>query len=183
MRMPIIINEKISFYDIVLKYICRDLILGIAKYVPSALGIPLRMILYKIFLKKCGKGLRIASDVTIKFPENVIVGDNVSFNEYDWIDGNGGIEIGDYVSIGPKVSIISFSHGYEDIHVPIKLQKKKLNKILIENNVWIGANVVITGGVKIGTGSIIGAGSVVLNDVEPYSIVAGVPARLVKKRV
>lgn len=53
--------------------------------------------------------------------------------------------------------------------------------VVIEDNVWIGANVVITKGVTIGTGSIIGAGSVVTKDVEPHTMVAGVPAEVVKK--
>lgn len=183
MKLPIIVNEKMSIKDIILKYILRDFLLGIFRNFPSAFGVLFRMGLYKVFLKKAGKGLRIADLVTIKFPENITVGDHVSFNEYDWIDGNGGIEIGNYVSIGPRVSIVSFEHGHEDIEVPIKRQKKVYNKIKIEDNVWIGAGAFIKSGVTIGMGSIIGAGSVVLHDVEPYSIVGGVPAKVLKKRV
>lgn len=183
MKLPIFINEKISIKDLFIKYLLRDFILGFFKYFPSGLGILIRMWLYKIFLKKSGKGLRIAEMVTIKFPEHISVGNNVSFNEYDWIDGNGEITIGNYVSIGPDVKLISFEHGYKNIDMPIKLQPKQMGKIRIEDNVWIGAGAIITANVTIGTGSIIGAGSVVLEDVDAYSIVAGIPAKVLKKRI
>ena len=64
-----------------------------------------------------------------------------------------------------------------------KLQKlKQLKKIRIGNDIWIGHNVVIVGNVTIGNGAVLAAGSVVTKDVLPYSIVAGVPARILKKR-
>ena len=182
LKYPIIINENISFYDIIFKYLIRDFLLGCIRCFPSAVGVLLRMLAYKLCLKKCGKGLRIGEFTTIKFPENISIGDNVSINEYDWFDGNGGIEIGNYSSIGPRVNIISFSHGYEDKNKPIKLQPKVKKMVRIEDEVWIGANVTITFGVRIGKGSIIGAGSLVNKDVEPYSIVAGVPARCIGMR-
>lgn len=113
----------------------------------------------------------------------ITVGNNVSFNEYDWIDGNGEIEIGDNVSIGPRVSIISFSHETEKLDIPIKKPPKQYKKVIIEDDVWIGARAIITYGVKVGTGSIIGAGSVVTKNVEPYAVAAGVPAKIIKKRI
>lgn len=183
MKLPVYVNEKISLWDILSKYIFRDFIIGIFRNFPSAFGILFRMILYKLFLKKAGKGLRIAEMVTIKFPEHITVGDQVSFNEYDWIDGNGEIIIGNYVSIGPRVVIVSFEHGHDDLETPIKRQPKELGKIIIEDNVWIGAGATILSNVTIGTGSIIAAGAVVREDVPPYSIVGGVPAKLLKKRM
>lgn len=182
MKLPIYVNEKMSVTDMIFKYVLRDFLLGTFRNFPSAVGILIRMILYKIFLKKAGKGLRIADMVTIKFPEHITVGDHVSFNEYDWIDGNGEIIIGNYVSIGPRVSLVSFEHGHDDLETPIKRQPKVLGKIVIEDNVWIGAGAMIRSNVTIGTGSIIGAGAVVLEDVPPYSVVGGVPARVLKKR-
>jgi maltose O-acetyltransferase len=59
---------------------------------------------------------------------------------------------------------------------------KDKEPVIIEDDVWIGARVIILPGVKIGKGSIVGAGAVVTKDVEPYSIVAGVPAKLIRKR-
>ena len=73
-------------------------------------------------------------------------------------------------------------HIYDRVDVPIYKQGHTGGYIIIENDVWIGANVVITKDVKVGAHSIIGAGSVVTSDVEPYSVFAGVPAKLIKKR-
>lgn len=182
MKFPIVVNEKISFGDLIFKYILRDFFLGLLKPFPSAIGVGLRMIFWRLAFKKCGTGLRMAEYVTIKFPENITIGDHVSFNEYGWIDGNGQIEMGSYISVGPGVAMVSFDHNHGDVNSYTKLQGKTLKKIVIEDNVWIGAHVTIRAGVKIGSGAIIGAGSVVLSDVEPNTISAGVPAQKIKDR-
>lgn len=94
--------------DIIIKYILQDFLLGIFRYFPSAVGILIRMELYKVYLRKAGSGFRIAEMVTIKFSDHIMVGNNISFNEYDWIDGNGEIIIGNNVSIGSRVTMVSF---------------------------------------------------------------------------
>ena len=106
-------------------------------------------------------------------------------------------DIGNYCSIGPNVvvgfgdhplDLISTSpHVYlnEAIFNKIETDKILLNhfeKVKIENDVWIGANVYIKNGVRIGNGAVVGAGSVVLKDVGDYEIVAGVPAKIIRKR-
>lgn len=62
-------------------------------------------------------------------------------------------------------------------------QQGENRQIVIEDDVWIGYNAIILGGVTIGTGAVIAAGAVVTENVEPYSIVGGVPAKLIKKRM
>ena len=73
------------------------------------------------------------------------------------------------------------NHLFEDISIPISQQKCSTAEIVIEDEVWIGANVVVTAGTRIGKHSVVAAGSVVTKDVPPYCVVAGNPARILKK--
>jgi len=179
----ILITEKISWKDLILKYILRDTFLGLLDLFPGAIGVALRLFFYKFFLQKCGKGLTIKNYVTFKFPERIKLGDHVGVGEYSLLDGDGGLEIGNYVRIASHVSMITFEHEFSDLDKPIKLQGKIKKPVIIEDDCWLGTGVRVLGGVKIGKGSIIGAGSVVTKDIEPYSIAVGVPANVIRKRI
>lgn len=93
--------------------------------------------------------------------------------------------IGDNVSIAPNVVLITCSSANNGKKInKIKYVKEHLwkeDKIIIENDVWIGANVTILPGVHVGECAVIGAGSVVTKDVAPYTVVAGNPARILRK--
>lgn len=93
-----------------------------------------------------------------------------------------GITVGDYVMIGPKCLFASVHHSFDDWDKPMIFQHAEIKNIVIEDDVWIGANVTVLGGVRVGRGSVIAAGAVVSRDVEPYSIVGGVPAKLIRHR-
>jgi acetyltransferase-like isoleucine patch superfamily enzyme len=110
------------------------------------------------------------------------IGDNVGINHYCFIGVRGDIEIGDNVIFGPRVNIFSENHNYEDLNIPIKNQGVTKDKTIIGSDVWIGANVSIMSGVSIGDGCIIAAGAVVTKDVPSYSIIGGVPAKIIKNR-
>lgn len=93
------------------------------------------------------------------------------------------VEFGNYVLIAPEVSILGGDHTYEQAGIPIIFgDRPKVPRTIIEDDVWIGRRVIINAGVKIGKGSIIAAGSVVTKDIPDYSIVGGVPAKLIKRR-
>jgi acetyltransferase-like isoleucine patch superfamily enzyme len=96
--------------------------------------------------------------------------------------GDAGFTMGDNVMVGPNVVMDTSRHNDARIDIPMKLQGMSYAPIVIEDDVWIGANVVVTCGVTVGRGSIVGAGAVVTRDVPPYSVVAGVPARVVRQR-
>lgn len=103
---------------------------------------------------------------------------------------HGDIVIGKYCQFGADVAIHSTNHptSYLSTYINQNLFEgelkslKEVKKIIIGNDVWIGHNVIIVGNVTIGNGAILAAGSVVTKDVEPYSIVGGVPAKKIKKR-
>lgn len=93
-----------------------------------------------------------------------------------------GVRIGRNVMIAPNVVIVAFGHGTADLLRPMSVQPNNEAPIAIDDDVWIGANVTIGKGVMIGRGSIIGANSFVNANIAPHSIMAGVPARLVRTR-
>lgn len=176
------IEEKVSLSDLILKYCLRDTLIGILNIFPGAPGFALRMAIMPHFFQTCGKGLRVHNYTTFIFPERMEIGEQVSFNEYAWVNATGGITIGNMVRISPHVSIVSFDHEFKDPNTPIKDQYKRLGRIVIEDDVWIGTHATITQGVRIGKGSVIGAGAVVTEDIPPYSVAVGVPARVIKSR-
>lgn len=111
---------------------------------------------------------------------NVRIGKGCHINEHVFIQG---ASIGNHVMIAPNVSILNDSHTFKETDIPMVQQPKVLNdNPIIGDDVWIGRNAIILNGVKIGNGAIIGAGAVVTHDIEPYSVVGGVPARFIKKR-
>lgn len=148
----------------------------------------------KIKLRNCtfAKYIYIGRDTTLL---NVKIG-NCSYTNFECYINN--CIIGNYCSIGPRVliglgehptNLVSTSPCFYSQNVCFGLSYVKENhifeenkKTIIGNDVWIGANVFIKDGVVIGNGVIIAAGSVILNDIESYSIIGGVPGKFIKKR-
>ncbi len=110
------------------------------------------------------------------------VGENSTVNPFCVLEGLGGLSIGSGVRIASGSKLMSFNHSFSDKRTPIYKQGFTKKGIVVEDDVWIGTNAVILDGVRIGRGSIVGAGSVVNKDVPPFCIVAGVPAKIIKKR-
>jgi acetyltransferase-like isoleucine patch superfamily enzyme len=112
----------------------------------------------------------------------IALGNNVSIGEFSIIHAGESVEIGDNVVTGAFCYINDTNHNFSDRHKPIKEQGWTAKKIVIQDNVWIGANVTILDGVTIGNDAVVGAGSVVTKDVRPFTIVAGIPAKLLSER-
>lgn len=112
----------------------------------------------------------------------ITMGDDCTVNPYTILYGHGGLTIGNGVRIATHSVIIPANHVFSDPDTPIHQQSETKLGVTIDDDVWIGSNVTILDGVHIGTGSVIAAGSVVTRSVEPFSIVGGAPARLLKTR-
>jgi acetyltransferase-like isoleucine patch superfamily enzyme len=128
-------------------------------------------------------GLVVMSGVFFEGCRGISLGRGVSFNQDCFISGFGGITIGDEVSIGHRVSILSTEHSYDDSKTPIRQQPLELKPVKIGHNCWIGANVTILAGVTIPDGCVVGAGAVVTKTLNKKdSIYVGNPARYLKSR-
>ncbi|MCK0122670.1 acyltransferase [Loktanella sp. F6476L] len=113
---------------------------------------------------------------------NITLGDDCFIGAFAILNGHGGIKIGNNVLIAGHCHIVAGNHRFEDPSVPITAQGIDSQGITIEDDVWLGAGVKVLDGITIGRGSIISAGAVVNRDVPPLSIMAGVPARFLRKR-
>lgn len=110
------------------------------------------------------------------------IANNSQIGDYCNLYGQGGLKIGNNVMLASGIQIIPNQHGYNNLSIPIKDNPEFSEGITIEDDVWIGAGVLILDGVTVKKGSVIGAGAVVTKNIEPYSIVVGVPARKIKDR-
>ncbi|MGB2755866.1 MAG: acyltransferase [Phycisphaerae bacterium] len=159
-------------------------------------------------LKSCGADLHTGDRVQILGPEHiefgcnvrladdckvlaqgcsprVIIGDNFRGNSNLFICAGESetIKIGSNVMIAPNVVIRSANHRSDSLDKPMLEQGNISADIHIGDDVWLGANAVITAGVTIGDHAIVGAGAVVTQDVKPYDIVGGVPAKVIRSRL
>jgi acetyltransferase-like isoleucine patch superfamily enzyme len=114
--------------------------------------------------------------------EGLKVGNNSNIGPFAYIGCSGFIEIGNNVMISPRVSIYAENHVFDNSEINIKEQGVVKQFVKIEDDCWLASNSVILAGVTIGKGSIIAAGAVVSKDVPPYSVVAGVPAVIIRSR-
>lgn len=129
---------------------------------------------------KCGKNVNIERNAV--FGPQLEIGDNSGVG----IDSEvyGPVKIGQNVMMGPEVVIYTSGHRHDRTDITMIEQGDDVVKpVVIGNDVWIGRRVMIMPGVTVGDGCIIGAGAVVTKDIPPYSIAAGVPAKVVKSRL
>ncbi|MEX2336233.1 MAG: acyltransferase [Fulvivirga sp.] len=139
----------------------------------------LRVFLARNFLT-IGEGCKVYPRVNFGDGNGIVIGNNTTINENVYIEG---AIIGDHVMIAPGVTLYASSHITESIDIPMKMQGTTAKfPSTIENDVWVGKNAIIMPGLIIETGSIIGAGAVVTKNVTEFSVMGGVPAKLIKKR-
>jgi acetyltransferase-like isoleucine patch superfamily enzyme len=116
------------------------------------------------------------------FGGSIRIARRVWLGPYVVIYGHGGVEIGEQTLISMHCTILSSNHAIPAIGTLIRDMPDDLRPTRIGRDVWIGANAVILGGVTIGDGAVVAAGAVVAKDVEAGVVVAGVPARFVRRR-
>lgn len=113
---------------------------------------------------------------------HIRLGNNCSVNPFCVLYGLGGLDIGNNVRIATHTVIVPANHIFDDPDIPITSQGLSQQGVKIEDDVWIGAGARILDGCTIGRGAVVAAGAVVNRDVEPYSVVGGVPCKVIKVR-
>lgn len=124
----------------------------------------------------------IRDNVLIAGGGTLMIGKGTTVNEGSIITCTNRVEIGENVMLAPRCYILDVDHKFSRKDVPINKQGYTTGVVKIGNGVWLGAQVVVTKGVTIGEGAIVAANSVVTKDVPPYTIVGGVPAKVIKER-
>ena len=109
---------------------------------------------------------------------DVMIGDHTRIGLHNTIIGP--VEIGSHVNLAQGITVTALNHNFDDTEKRIDEQGVSTNPVTIEDDVWIGANAVILPGVTIGNHCVVAAGAVVTKDVPPHSLVAGVPAKVIK---
>ncbi len=132
----------------------------------------------RMMLDECGDKVDIGRHIS--FSSHISLGDRSSIGDNAYI--NGPIKIGKDVMMAPNCAFIANTHNTERIDIPMNQQGNQCMPITIGDDVWIGYGVVILPGVKVGNGSVLAAGTVVTKDVPDYTVVGGVPGRIIGKR-
>lgn len=188
---------------------CKEYLEFLLRWIPGGTGNVLRRLYYKPRFRHMGRNVSIPPGCIIRGEKNIILGNNVGIGLYAQLyagieEGTGFIEIGENtalnsyvmlnadiegeirigknVLIGPNVVFRASNHAFKRRDTIIRQQGHKPGRIMVGDDVWIGANAVILSNVNVGTGAVIGAGSVVNKDVASYTIVGGVPAKQIGKR-
>jgi acetyltransferase-like isoleucine patch superfamily enzyme len=184
-------NKLFNFFYPIMKglsillYLIPTFILKILwKYLdifPSYLGVGLRYIFALRLCKRIGKNVYFGEFVTITDWNKLEIGSNVSIHKDCYIISNGGIIIGNEVSIAHSSSILSVDHTWENKTLPIRSNPLKMMPINICDDVWIGCGSRILGNVTINSRVIVAAGSVVTKNIPQNVIVAGIPANIKKE--
>jgi acetyltransferase-like isoleucine patch superfamily enzyme len=138
-----------------------------------------------------GGGMVFADGVRLCFGSYLIthtdvgyirIGEGSYIGAYSQVWGHAGVEIGSHVLAAPGLLIVPYQHTFTDVNTPIYLQGGSQQRVVIEDDVYLGMGMRVLSGVTIGRGSVVGAGAVVTRDVPPLSIAVGVPARVIRTR-
>ena len=137
----------------------------------------LRRAFYRMVGMRIGQGSSIHMKLTLYNPGGIHIGEDTIIGERCTLDGRAPLTIGNHVDIASEVMVYNSEHDVNDENF-----KPIVAPVTVEDYVFIGPRAILLPGVTVGKGAIVGAGAVVTKNVEPYSIVGGVPARVIGQR-
>lgn len=142
----------------------------------------LRKWLYKGLGVRMGRNCVIHFRTEIRCPERLTLGDGTIIGDNAILDARRGLTFGRNVNLSSNVSIYTLQHDHRDPYFRCPSEKDVKFSVEIDDRVWLGSNVIVLPGAHIGEGAVCCAGCVVTKDVEPYTVVAGIPAKKVGER-
>lgn len=148
--------------------------------IPGVIGVGLRYCVARRLAASVGENVFFGRSVEVLGWDKINIGSNVSVHKDCYIDGSGGLEIGNDVSIAHATSILTFEHTWQNTDASIRSNPLEFRKVAIRNDVWIGCGCRILSGIVLNTRSVVAAGSVVNKSVCANTLVAGMPARKIK---
>lgn len=157
-------------------------VLWIVGGIPGVPGFVVRTLAAKMLFKRLGGFAWIQPGVTFVQTNRIAIGAHFGVNTGTYINGIGGITMGDHVLIGSNVTISSGMHEIEGRLPPVFARPAIPKAITIESDVWIGAGAVIMPGIRLRRGTVIGANAVVTKDTDEYSVMVGIPAKKLRTR-
>jgi acetyltransferase-like isoleucine patch superfamily enzyme len=158
-----------------------EALLALLRNVPGHVGLALRYVCVRRLAASCGENVAVYAGAHLRDLHNLRLGSNIKIGEMCFLGASGGLTIADDVSVAHATTILTGEHDYTQPG-PLRETPVIFDPVRIDRDVWIGAGVRILAGTHIGEGSAVGAGSVVTRDVPAHAIVAGVPARLLRRR-
>lgn len=138
----------------------------------------LRIFVLRAFGAKIGKGVILKHRVNVKFPWNLEIGDDCWIGEAVWIENQGKVTIGNNCCLSQGVVMMTGNHNYKKVTFDLIVKP-----IVLEDGVWLGAGSMVTQGVTCFSHSVLGVAAVASFDLEPYTIYAGNPCQILRKRV
>ncbi|MEZ7913603.1 DapH/DapD/GlmU-related protein [Macellibacteroides fermentans] len=148
-------------------------------FIPETRGFGFKRFLYRTQGYKIGANVRICSSARIYGPGNIEIDDNVWIGPEVMIISSSLIKIEKNTGLGPRTYVATGTHNVGDIKGT--MLGTGINKdVIIEEGCWFGPNITVLPGVTIGKMCIIAAGAVVTKDIDPYTMVGGIPARIIR---
>ncbi len=138
---------------------------------------PLRRMFCKAIMRKFHNSSSIRRNVDLRSPQRISIGTNCNINKHCVLDGRGTLSIGNNVDIAQEVNIWTEQHDYNS-----SSYEAVASPVVVNDYVWIASRATILPGVTIGKGAVVACGSVVTKDVPDYTVVAGIPAKVIGKR-
>ena len=132
--------------------------------------------------KRVGEGCYYLDQIVWLNGDRIEMGNGVGFNVGCYVNGYGGLTIGDDAMFGPYTMLHTANHNYDDRTRPVTEQGWREQPVEIGARVWIGMGAIVLPGVQIGEACVVGAGSVVSRDLEPNTVSVGNPAKPIKER-